>query len=213
MVNSRQNFDLNGDIVTAGHTDMVNKRMTPNADWSNMTRTDHFVQFYEKEDHIINSVAEYVSHGIKVGETCIVAAPSDHIRKIEKTIIGFGYDIETARRAGKYISLDAHETLAEIMNGDAVDAKSFSKLLGLHLEKSSKNGGRTRIFGELVAVLLAEGNGDAAVDLEGFWNDLRKKYPFELFCAYPLDAFSNEYAAKCMTLVCDSHSQVIPGES
>jgi hypothetical protein len=41
------------------------------------------------------------------------------------------------------------------------------------------------VNGEMVAVLLEQGNLAAALELEEAWNDLRRDLPFSLLCAYP----------------------------
>ena len=38
----------------------------------------------------------------------------------------------------------------------------------------------------MVAVLWKEGNFVAALQLEELWNELQRRTPFSLFCAYPL---------------------------
>jgi hypothetical protein len=47
------------------------------------------------------------------------------------------------------------------------------------------------VFGELVAKLVNNGNPEAAVTLEGLWNELAARRSFDLLCAYPIDAFSS----------------------
>ena len=55
--------------------------------------------------------------------------------------------------------------------------------------RSAAVGGRpVRIFGEMVALLWERGLVLAAIELETYWNDLARKLPFDLFCAYPSEA-------------------------
>ena len=46
-------------------------------------------------------------------------------------------------------------------------------------------GRRLRAFGEMVALLAADGMADAAVRLEELWNRLAATHHFSLLCAYP----------------------------
>lgn len=41
-------------------------------------------------------------------------------------------------------------------------------------------------FGEMVALLWADGKMDAAIKLEELWNDLAHTNSFSLLCAYPI---------------------------
>jgi PAS domain S-box-containing protein len=70
-----------------------------------------------------------------------------------------------------------------------------------------------RIFGEVVALLCADAQHDAAVRLEELWNELVRKHRLSLFCAYPIDAFSREAHGAPFRRVCEEHAHVIPAES
>lgn len=177
-----------------------------------MAPTEHFVQFYDRDEYIVNSVAEYVAHGLKAGETCIVIATSEHRVDIERAVRSFGFDFDAAGDAGNYIVLDAHETLAKFMVGDRPDPKLFMKVIG-SVVGGAAGRGPVRAFGDMVAILVASGNFPAAIGLEDLWNKLRQKHDFSLFCAYPMKAFSHPEAAKFMGHVCNGHSRVIPDES
>ena len=71
---------------------------------------------------------------------------------------------------------------------------------------------RAAIFGEMVALLWAEGKTDAAIRLEQLWNGLAQTKSFSLFCAYPMGSFNREEDAGLLLKVCHEHSAVIPTE-
>lgn len=66
-----------------------------------------------------------------------------------------------------------------------------------------------RIYGEMVAVLWDEGNVAAAIALEDLWNDLATRYPFSLFCAYPMRAFDTDASIEGYRTICGQHSTVL----
>jgi len=68
-------------------------------------------------------------------------------------------------------------------------------------------------FGEMVALLWAEGKHEAAICLEQLWNDLARTHSFTLRCGYPMAGFSEEGDAELIQKVCAEHSHVIPSES
>jgi CheY-like chemotaxis protein len=72
---------------------------------------------------------------------------------------------------------------------------------------------RARAFGEMVALLWAEGNRDAAIRLEELWNELAHEHTFALFCAYPLKEFAADPSGEPFGQVCTCHSRVLPAES
>jgi hypothetical protein len=68
-------------------------------------------------------------------------------------------------------------------------------------------------FGEMVALLCAANNADAALCLEQLWNSLTQVYRFSLYCAYPLRSLGSEPDLNVMLRVCSEHSLAIPAES
>jgi PAS domain S-box-containing protein len=86
--------------------------------------------------------------------------------------------------------------------------------VGRVVKQVSQGRKRVRAFGEMVALLWAQGNKAAAIRLEELWNDLARTQSFALFCAYPMSAFA-EPANDGISLgdVCTCHTRVIPAES
>src|SRR3954464_13847683 len=76
---------------------------------------NHFVQFYESDEFLVDSVASYIGAGIISGEGAVVIATPDHRRAIAKKLAAQGIGVEDAQARGQYIALDAAETLAEFM--------------------------------------------------------------------------------------------------
>ena len=69
------------------------------------------------------------------------------------------------------------------------------RCLGTH--QSGRQGrARVQAFGEMVAVLWAEGNQSGAIRLEELWNSLRETHRFSLFCAYPMSHFGRDAHAE-----------------
>src|SRR5207302_603651 len=87
------------------------RSIAPCSEWSDMGRSEHFVQFYESDEFIMNSVAEYIVHGLKSGEASIVLASREHLAGIREGVEMLSVGLGDASLKGKYIALDAHKTL------------------------------------------------------------------------------------------------------
>jgi len=197
--------------TATGLGELVSKRIAPISDWTDMGRTEHFVQFYHSNEFIVNSVAEYVIHGLKTGETCIVAATGEHLDAIASRISAFGNELERASIDGRYIALDAVATLSKfIVDGEPV-VGLFRDVVGSIVKTASARGSSIGVYGEMVGVLCQEGNYEAAMKLEDLWNDLRSEYPLSLFCGYPMSSL--HHAGDRMSHICSSHTRVIPDET
>jgi len=196
-----------------GLGEMVSRRTAPTTDWTDMSHNDHFVQFYESDDHIVGAVAEYLVHGLRSGDACIVIATREHVAGIEKLVAAYSDRFEIAVNAGQYIALDAQETLDLFMVNGLPDADKFTQGVGTVIQKAAARGGSLRAFGEMVGVLCGQGNFDAAVRLEELWNDLQTRFKFSLFCAYSISVLGSRTATERMSEICSGHSRVIPCES
>ena len=185
----------------------------PRTDWSVMGETEHFVQFYEADAFLLNSLAEYIGAAIKAGEGAIVVATEAHRDELEARLRDKGLEVTTAVECGQLVLRDAAETLSKFMAGGSPDPALFAEIIGDLIARSAKGRPRVRIYGEMVALLWAEGNYDAAIRLEELWNSLQQTHSFALFCAYPMDGFAGEGAGRGLPHVCTTHSRVIPAES
>lgn len=185
----------------------------PTTDWSEMTDSDHFVQFYEADTSLLNSLSGFIGKGLGAGGGAVIVATKAHRDGLESRLKGAGVDITTASASGKYVSLDAAETLSQFMVNGLPEAGRFSDLMSSVIAGVSDGRNSVRAFGEMVALLWEQGNYDGAMRLEELWNDLQKTHAFSLFCAYPMNGFSGESLVTPLNGVCNVHSRVIPAES
>jgi PAS domain S-box-containing protein len=187
--------------------------LAPAADWHDMGERDHFVQFYEHDDFLVESVSGYAAAALRNGEAAVIIATKAHRDAIETCLTESGLDVAAASAEGRYFSLDAAQTLFDFMVGGVPDEARFRAVIGEVMGKAGKDQRKVCAFGEMVALLFAEGNAAAAIRLEELWNDLRRKFTFSLFCAYPMQLFRREEHAEAFQHICRGHSRVIPAES
>jgi signal transduction histidine kinase len=189
------------------------QEISPRVDWSELCEAEHFVQFYETDAFLLNSLSGFIGTGLSAGEAGIIVATPAHREGLEEHLQASGLDIVTARASGQFVMLDADETLSRFMLDGSPDARRFAEVVGGIITRAAAGRRRVRIFGEMVALLWAEGNYDAAIRLEELWNDLRKTHAFVLCCAYPINGFGGAANAAPLNDVCAEHARVIPAES
>jgi len=186
---------------------------TSGLDWEHIDGSDHFVQFYESDSFLLNTLTEFVSAGLARGDVCIAAATEEHLNGVTTRLQACGIDVDRARASGQYLWLEAAETLPKFMVDGSPEPDRFADAVCKPIEQAIASGGRVRVFGELVALLWLEGNRTAALKLEELWNKLHKAKLFPLFCAYPLSGFAGGDLPKSLEAVCCAHSRVISAES
>jgi len=179
-----------------------------------MDTSEHFVQFYETDEFLLDSVSGFIGAGLGAGAACIVIATKAHREGLEERLQATGLDLATASTRGTYLALDAGETLAMFMVEGLPEPERFAEVVGSLIQRAVKGRRRVRIFGEMVAQLWTEGNQVAAIRLEALWNELHHTtHSFSLFCAYPIQGFAGEGYGEQFTEICQQHSHVIPDES
>jgi PAS domain S-box-containing protein len=175
--------------------------------------SDHFVQFYEHDDFLISALGQFIVDGLTGEANTLVIATPAHQAALDAHLDSLGIDVAAQRENGRYMTLDATETLSTFMVGGVPDAALFQRHVGELVARQSAGGRRLCAFGEMVALLWADGKPDAALQLEELWNDLGTRHAFSLFCAYPMSGFSNHTNGRPFLHVCKAHTRVLPAES
>src|SRR5688572_24698310 len=179
-----------------------------------MHATEHVVRFYETDASLLDAVATFCADAILADAAALVVATAEHRAGIAERLRARGL-LDIAGSHDTYLSLDAAETLSQFMIDGEVDAARFTEVIGGVISRAAEGGRPVRVFGEMVSLLVADGDPAAALRLEELWNDLQAHLPhaFSLFCAYPMEHFGGEAHQELFDDVCATHSQVVPAES
>ncbi|HXM65536.1 MAG TPA: MEDS domain-containing protein [Candidatus Acidoferrum sp.] len=185
--------------------------------WSKHGDHQHGVQFYSQDKFLLEELSGYIGGALRAGDAAVVVATEAHRNGLLQWVTAQGLDVTDLLVQGRFVALDARQTLAAFMVEGWPNEELFNKVIGAVVTKASaaarRECPRVAIFGEMVALLWADGKSQAAIRLEQLWNDLARKHSFSLFCAYPMSAFQKEEDAELLLKVCNEHSAVIPTET
>jgi len=178
----------------------------------------HTAQFYADSQFLLKELNRYISNSLLAGDATVVIATREHREGLAQRLRSSGFDVPRATAQGRYIALDAAETLSTFMIGRSPDAALFSQVIGSVMERAANAVARAKnphisAFGEMVALLWQQGNPEAAVRLEQLWNNMGHMYPLSLHCAYPISLFDREEHGDLFLKTCAEHSRIIPVES
>jgi signal transduction histidine kinase len=178
-------------------------------------RGSHIVRYYEDDASLVAEVSQLVTAGLATGEPAVVIATPTHRDGLERRLKAQRINVADAHRSGRYVPLDAAETLARITLDGWPDAVRFGEIIGGTVGRAASLTPAAHVlaFGEMVALLWAEGRRDAAIRLEELWNGLAKSHSFSLVCAYPLAAFGTHTDAESFSSVSALHTEVLPTEA
>ena len=173
----------------------------------------HVVQFYEQSPYLIDRVSSFIAPGLKAGEAAIVIATSEHREMVGVQLGARGIDVIEMRKHGAYVDLDAAETMSKFMVDGQPDRKRFVEVIGgtITQVRPKARFPIVRAYGEMVALLWAQGRQDAAINLEELWNDLLGHHPFSLMCGYPIEGLGNPDSPTVQKMMA-THTKAHPWE-
>jgi PAS domain S-box-containing protein len=174
----------------------------------------HTVQLYTEDLSLVDVLGRFVGPVLKAGESAVVVATPHHRIALAQNLATRGVDVSTAARQGRYVALDAASTLALFTLEGWPEAERFAEYVGAVLTRAQSASANPHapvaVFGEMVALLWADGKFDAALQLESLWNELSKTHSFHLRCAYSLGAFGGPEHEAPFLKMCAEHSRVLP---
>jgi len=180
-------------------------------------KSGHVVQLYSDDAFLLEILTGFIGGALSAGDGALVVATRAHAHSLEQRLRERGLDTGMAIRHGRYIVLDARELLPRFMVNNSVDELRFTEVIGSALTQIRDAGPQTNrriaVFGELVALLWAEGKMQEAIRVEKLWNKLAEEHRFFLLCAYPVTGFSDEKDIQPFLEMCRQHSDVVPNEN
>ncbi len=174
--------------------------------WGNTDPCQHLVEIYSSHPAFLDSLERFVADGLTADEAVIIIATRDHRRALGERMARRGIDLDAARTEGRYLDLDAADTLSFFMVNRWPNRMLFTHLLSDLLVRARANDRRVRAFGEMVVLLLESGQTEATVRLEEFWHELCSSERFTLLCAYPAHVVASRAARD---KICGLHSQAL----
>jgi DNA-binding NarL/FixJ family response regulator len=172
----------------------------------------HNVGFYSDDARLLHDLTQFIASALKAGNAAIVLATESHRESLLPGLQAHGLDIGTAIEQGRYIPLDAADTLSVVMRNGMPDPVRFLNLLGDLIVTASKAAtgkqARVAIFGECVHLLWAQGNAEAAIQLEKLGNQLAKMYDVDILCGYSLGSVEGGMEDHIFQQICAEHSAV-----
>lgn len=182
----------------------------PRMFWGELAPCDHLVQIYDDETRFMETLERFIGEGLDRGEGAVVIATASHLTWLEARLRTLGHDVDAAADGGRYVGLDAAATLAQFMVDGSPDPVRFLETIGPVVSAAGRGGRQVRAFGEMVALLWAQGHNEATVRLETMWNGFCRREALALFCAYPRIGATRDLT-DALAEVCALHSKVHTG--
>ena len=170
----------------------------------------HEVRFYSDDECYLDSFTQFIGASLDAGKAVIVVATESHRDSLLLRLQAHGLDVGAAIEQGRYISLDAAETVAIFMVNDLPDPSKFLKVTGDLIAEAAKgikvDHAGVAVCGECAPLLWAQGNAEAAIRLEHLWDEIAKSHGVDVLCAYPLGSFQGRGGSYIFEKICAEHS-------
>src|ERR1700738_5129270 len=85
----------------------------------------HVVQLYTDDIFLVEVLSRFIGGAIAMGDAAVVVATKAHHEGLAKRLSAQGLDTASAIRQGRYLVLDAAETLPKFMVNGSVDEARF----------------------------------------------------------------------------------------
>ena len=168
--------------------------------------TEHLVQLFDDTDTLAEAVSAFVREGLRRQDLVMVVSTRPHWNAIAKRLDS--RSISAAIQSGQLTERDAEDSLKLFMRRGRPDRTLFARLVIPLVRDLTSRGRRVRIYGEMVDLLVAEGNFSGARELEDLWNELASQEPFKLFCGYSAVHFGDVRTADELRQICGAHTHV-----
>ena len=134
---------------------------------SSARESAHLVQFYEADSFLLEAISRMIGDGLDAGDSAIVIATKAHRDGLEEGIRARGLDPDALRKQGRYLALDAAETLANFMVDDFPDEDRFRNVIGDVIKRAIEKSENRHVcaYGEMVALLLEGSSASSSLPM------------------------------------------------
>ena len=170
--------------------------------------SEHVVQLFDAPDSLAAGVSAYLLDGCARDDNLLVIARPANWSLISVALEVHGCPVSDLLESRRLMVLDAATAMATFMVHGDPDPKRFEDNIGSLVRRlcdSSPAG--LAVYGEMVDILVAQGNFVAAERLEDLWNALSAECSFRLLCGYSSAHFGDGRMAGHLHHICAAHSR------
>jgi DNA-binding NarL/FixJ family response regulator len=172
----------------------------------------HEAVFYSDDRRLLDELTQFAGAALEEEKAVIIVATESHCDSLLARLQAYGSHINAAIEEGRYISLDAAHALSTFMVNGMPDPIQFVELFGSLIataaEAAKVEKARVAVFGECVHLLWAQGNAEAAIQIEKLTNQLAQTYDVDILCGYSMDGVPGGMDSHIFQRICAEHSVV-----
>jgi DNA-binding NarL/FixJ family response regulator len=172
----------------------------------------HQVAFYADDSSLVDGYARFIRSSLEGGNAVIVVVTESHRASLLPKLQADGLDVAAAIERGRYVVLEAADTLSRLTVNDKLDSVRCTKVVGDLIMVAAKGvkgeHARVAVCGEIAPTLLSKGNAEGAIRLERLWDQITRGYGVHTLCGYLSSAFPHHEADPVFQRICAEHSAI-----
>ena len=120
------------------------------------------LQFYKAVAPLVNELGRAMAVALDQGHATMLVVTDATRQMLEEQLIKRGIDVGASRRRGQYVFLDGLRTLEKCVADGESDPARFEEIVGRPVERLVREYPGVWMYGELAAILWAEGHPSRA---------------------------------------------------
>jgi hypothetical protein len=197
--------------TTADHSSRMNfvAPPLPNSE----TIGHHEAVFYSNDAQLLDNMSEFIGAALSTGNAAVVVATGSHRDDLVHRLQAYGLDVDAALEEGRYIALDAADTISTCLVNGVLDSgrflEAFGNLISTASHAAKGEHRRVVVFGEGADLLWKRGNAEAAIQDEKLCNQLIKQCGLHFLCGYAVAGnIKGLMDDEVVQRICHEHSSV-----
>lgn len=169
----------------------------------------HSAQFHRDVEALIESAFVFLEAGLRRSSTLLVIAGAEQVDRLFARLAASKFQPQALCDSGQLAVLDAAATIERFVDRGVAEWSGFRVTLGPILSRLQPQDRRTRVYTEMGSVLWEQGNTEAAIRLEDFWNAMAGAYQFSLYCGFRMDTQSVSSYAGPLEELGRTHAEIL----
>jgi hypothetical protein len=194
---------VRGGRVVSGSLERINRG-------DSFTSHRHHVVFCSSDAVLVGAFNRFIAGALHEENVVIVAVSEAHERSLQRSLRDSHVDLALAIRQKRYVPVNIGELLANVMvNGFPDPTRFVNATRDLVTEAAQRATGHHAgvvACGECAATVWADGQVEAAIQLERLWDEMAKRHQMDILCAYPLA--TRKESVRTVKSLCAEHTAV-----
>jgi len=188
----------------------VSRSLERNTGGGSLASHRHDLLFTSSDRALVSGFSLFIESQLLDGAAVIVLVSESHGESLHLSLQASNVDFALAIKEERYIPLNITQALSSVMVGGWPDPVQFASAAGELVERAAQRATgrhpRVAACGECAPTLWAQGQVEAALQLEHLWDGVSNRQQVDILCVYP--AAVRDQDTPAVRSLCAEHTAV-----